>query len=135
MIQDELGYVLGVHGTIGDELHTSITLVKAESRTPVARNGSTFGYAYEPLAQNFPNRQMDPYVLTLPVKPEKNKVFQHKAQEMLFVMQGAMRFFHGNEVFIAEKGDCLYFNASVPHYGVCVGDEKVKCLMVIYSPL
>ncbi len=118
-----------------EELNTSITLAKAESRTPVARNGSSFGYAYEPLAQNFPNRQMDPYILTLPVNPEENKVFQHKGQEILFVMRGKMRFFHGDEILIAEEGDCLYFDASVPHYGVCVGNEEVKCLMVIYSPL
>ncbi|SFN07883.1 helix-turn-helix domain-containing protein [Thermodesulforhabdus norvegica] len=112
---------------------TSITLVKARDRVVVARDGSSFGYSYEPLAHTFPNRKMDPYLLTLPVKVKKQKVFQHEGQEMLFVLEGTMKFFHGDQEFIVEEGDCIYFDASVPHYGVCLGDKEVKCLMVIYS--
>lgn len=117
------------------ELETTITLVKAEKRMAVARSGTSFGYAYEPLAHNFPNRQMDPYILTLPVNLKKKNLFQHKGQELLYVIEGTMKFLHGDQVFIVEQGDCVYFDASVPHYGMCVGAKETKCLMVIYSPL
>lgn len=117
-----------------EETQTSITLVKAGQRPSVARNGSAFGYSYEPLAQTFPNRRMDPYILTLPVKVTEEMFFQHKGQEMLHVLQGTMKFLYGELEFIAEEGDCLYFDSSVPHHGICVGDKEVKCLMVIYSP-
>lgn len=113
---------------------TFITLVKAKDRVVVARSGSSFGYSYEPLAHTFPDRKMDPYLLTLPVKVKKQKVFQHEGQEMLFVLDGTMKFFYGDQEFIVEKGDCIYFDASIPHYGVCIGNKEVKCLMVIYSP-
>lgn len=117
-----------------EDVRTSITLVKATDRRTVARSGSNFGYSYEPLAQNFPNRQMEPYIVTLPVNPEKKTIFQHKGQEMLYVMQGTMKFFYDDQAYIAEEGDCLYFDAIVPHYAVCAGNEEVRCLMVIYSP-
>lgn len=113
---------------------TPITLVKAGERQTVARDGSAFGYSYEPLAHTFPNRKMDPYILTLPVKPKKERIFQHKGQEILYVLQGTMKFFHGDQEFIVEEGDCLYFDASFPHHGVSIGDKEVKCLMVIFSP-
>ncbi len=117
-----------------EEQQTSITLVKAGQRPTVARNGSAFGYSYEPLAHTFPNRQMDPYILTLPVEIKEEMIFQHKGQEILHVLQGTMKFFYGEEEFIVEEGDCIYFDSSVPHHGVCVGDKEVKCLMVIHSP-
>lgn len=116
------------------EPETSITLVKAEQRPKVARNGSAFGYSYEPLAHTFPNRSMDPYILTLPVTKEEPMIFQHKGQEILFVLQGTMKFLHGDKTFIAEEGDCLYFDANIPHRGSCMGDKEVKCLVVIFSP-
>jgi hypothetical protein len=36
--------------------------------------------------------------------------------------------------FIVEEGDCTYFDASIPHYGICKGNKEVKTLMVIYTP-
>ncbi len=116
-----------------EEPQTSITLVKAGQRPTAARNGSAFGYSYEPLGHTFPNRKMDPYILTLPVKTKKEMIFQHKGQEILYILEGTMKFFHGDQEFIVEEGDCLYFDASFPHHGICVGDKEVKCLMVIYS--
>lgn len=114
-------------------MQSPISIVKAIDRRTVPRSGSNFGYSYEPLAPNYPNRQMEPYIVTLPVNPEKKTIFQHKGQEMLYIMQGTMKIFYGEEAFIAEEGDCLYFDAIVPHYAICVGEREVKCLMVIYS--
>jgi len=45
-----------------------------------------------------------------------------------------MRFFHGGEEYLVHEGDCLYFDASLPHFGESVGDKEVKCLMVICNP-
>lgn len=77
---------------------------------------------------------MEPYFLTLPLKPRENTLFQHKGEELLFVLDGTMKFFHGEKEFIVEEGDCVYFDGSIPHYGVCQGNKEVKCLMVIYTP-
>jgi mannose-6-phosphate isomerase-like protein (cupin superfamily) len=77
---------------------------------------------------------MEPYILTLPVKPKQVPLYQHKGEEILFVLEGTMKFFHGDQEFIAEEGDCLYFNASIHHHGICQGEKEVKCLMVIYTP-
>jgi hypothetical protein len=45
-----------------------------------------------------------------------------------------MKFFHGGKGFIVEEGDCIYFNGSIPHYGVFQRNKEVKCLMVIPPP-
>jgi len=77
---------------------------------------------------------MEPYILTLPRKPEKNPRFQHEGEEILYVLEGTMKFFHGDREAIVEEGDSIYFDASMPHYGVSLGRKAVKCLMVIYTP-
>ncbi len=116
------------------EEKSSISHVKRNQRQVVARNGTVFGYSYQTLAHKFFKKQMEPYILTLPVKPKEVALFQHDGEEILFVLEGTMKFFHGDQEFIAEEGDCLYFDASVPHHGICQGKKEVKCLMVIYTP-
>jgi transcriptional regulator with XRE-family HTH domain len=116
-----------------DENTTTSTHVKKSERTTMARDGTAFGYSYEPLAHKFPQRQMDPYILTLPVKPRRRAVFQHKGQELLMPLEGTMRFMYGGKEFIVEEGDCVYFDSSTPHLGTADGSKPVKCLMVIVS--
>ncbi|UCF85932.1 MAG: helix-turn-helix transcriptional regulator [Desulfobacteraceae bacterium] len=115
-----------------DVTATTITHLKKEERQTVARNGSAFGYSYEPLANKFPNRHMEPYILILPPEMEVKTPFQHKGEELLFVLEGTMRFFYEDKEFIVETEDSIYFDASVPHYGICEGKKPVKCVMVIY---
>ena len=116
------------------EENCNVSLVKKWERRVIARDGSVFGYAYQTLAHKFRNKHMEPYFLTLPLVPKENALFQHKGEEILFVLDGTMRFFHGEKEFVVEEGDCIYFDGSIPHYGVCVGDKEVKCFMVIYTP-
>jgi mannose-6-phosphate isomerase-like protein (cupin superfamily) len=33
-----------------------------------------------------------------------------------------------------EKGDCIYFDSSIPHRGEGVGKKPAKALVVIYTP-
>jgi transcriptional regulator with XRE-family HTH domain len=116
------------------EERNKISLVRKIERQVVARNGTVFGYSYQTLAHKFYKKQMEPYILTLPVKPKQVPLFQHDGEEILFVLEGTMKFFHGDLEFIVEEGDCLYFDASIPHHGICQGKKEVKCLMVIYTP-
>ena len=108
-------------------------LVKKNERPVMVRDGTVFGYAYQMLAHKFYNKHMHPYLLTLPKNVKENALFQHMGEEILFVLEGMMRFFHGEKEYLMEEGDCIYFDASIPHYGICQGKKEVKCLMVIYT--
>jgi transcriptional regulator with XRE-family HTH domain len=108
-------------------------LVKKNERPVMVRDGTVFGYAYQMLVHKFYNKHMHPYLLTLPENVKENALFQHMGEEILFVLEGMMRFFHGEKEYLMEEGDCIYFDASIPHYGICQGRKEVKCLMVIYT--
>lgn len=110
----------------------SLSLVRKDERPLfVTRAGTTSGYSYEALAYKYPDRTMEPYLLTLPLESKKKTLYHHEGEEILFVVQGTMKFIHGAEEYLVEEGDCLYFDASIPHLGESVGPEAAKCLMVI----
>jgi transcriptional regulator with XRE-family HTH domain len=117
-----------------DSQRTSLCLVRRGERPLMARDGTAFGYSYEAVAHSYPNKTMEPFIITLPLGPKYKTIFQHEGEEILFVLQGTMRFFHGTEEYIANEGDCVYFDSSVPHFGEPIGPEEVKCFMVIYNP-
>lgn len=111
----------------------SYCIVRKNERPLMARDGTVFGYSYEAVAYDFPEKAMDPFILTLPARRKKRGLFQHAGQELLYVLEGTMRFFFGEKEFILEEGDCIYFDSGIPHYGESIGNKAVKCFMVIYN--
>ncbi len=106
-------------------------LVRKDERPFVTRDGTAFDYAYEAMAYKYPNRLMEPFILTLPLKAKKRTIYQHEGEEILFVIQGTMKFLYDSEEYIVNEGDCLYFDSSLPHFGETMGPVEVKCFMVI----
>ncbi len=113
---------------------TSICLVKKGERVSITRDRANFEYSYESMAHKFANKMMEPFILTLPVHPKKRTLYQHEGQEILFVLEGTMKFLHGAEELIVEEGDCIYFDSGIPHFGESAGNKVVRCFMVIFSP-
>ena len=112
---------------------TIYTLIRKPDRQVMARESTSFGYSYEPLAPKFPNRQMEPFIITVPPEIENTSKFQHKGQELLLVLEGRVLFMIGEEELLLKEGDCIYFDASVPHWGKALDNKALKCLIVIYS--
>ena len=112
---------------------SSFCFVAKGERPLISRDSTAFGYSFEAVAHKYPNKMMDPFILTLPAKPKKQGVFHHEGEEVLFVLEGKMRFTHGNDVYIVDEGDCIYFDSGIPHFGMSVGPGDVKCFMVIFN--
>ncbi len=112
----------------------TLTLVKKNERPMMAMDGTRFGYSYEPLAHNYPAKKMNPYILTIPKDIEQIPLFEHKGEEMFMVMEGKVQFLHANKEYFLEEGDCIYFDASLPHRGFAVNCDQARCLIVIYRP-
>jgi transcriptional regulator with XRE-family HTH domain len=113
---------------------TGYTLVRKSERQEVAREGSKYGYFYEPLALHYPNRHMDPYMLTIPAGVGKQATFAHAGEEMIVVIEGTVRVYLDDEAIEMAEGDCLYFNSSITHSLESIGGGEVKYLAILYSP-
>jgi transcriptional regulator with XRE-family HTH domain len=125
---------VAVSNILGEEaVAGSICLVRENERTRMAESGEEFGYAYEALASPYPNKHMEPFILSYPSDDAAKRTFKHDGEEMLFVLQGKMRFKYGSREFLLNSGDCIYFDSSIAHIGEPIGDEPVKILIVLYN--
>ena len=112
----------------------SAPLVRKNEAPLIARDGTAFGYAYEAMAYKYSNKVMEPFILTLPMNPKKRTIYQHEGEEILFVIQGRMKFIHGAETVIAETGDCVYFDSSIPHFGETIRHLKPNASWLSATP-
>ncbi len=110
-----------------------IILVRNNERRQFHRINARFGYTYEALGYKRKEKLMEPFILYMDKRSAKNVSFSHPGEEILFIMDGTWEFKHGDETLVLRKGDCIYFDASVPHSGKPIGSKPVKAFMVICS--
>ena len=103
---------------------------KAENRQIIKGSEQFPGYDYEVLAEQKPGKNMEPFIIHSPW--EIDKMYSHEGEEFIYVMEGKSEFLYGEETYILEKGDNVYFDACVPHSGKSIGEKKAKLLVVIY---
>lgn len=87
-------------------------------------------YDYKVLAANKPGKNMEPFIIYSPFKIRK--FYSHEGEELIYVIDGTCEFTYGDEIFMLEKGDHVYFDSCVPHAGKSIGKEKAVLLVVIY---
>ncbi len=110
-----------------------IILVRQNERRQFHRINARFGYTYEALGYKRKEKLMEPFILYMDKRTAKNVSFSHPGEEILFIMDGTWEFKHGDQTMVLRKGDCIYFDASVPHSGKPIGSKPVKAFMVICS--
>ena len=110
-----------------------IILVRKNERRQFHRINARFGYTYEALGYKRKEKLMEPFILYMDKRTAKNVSFSHPGEEILFIMDGTWEFKHGDQTLVLRKGDCIYFDASVPHSGKPIGDKPVKAFMIICS--
>jgi transcriptional regulator with XRE-family HTH domain len=93
--------------------------------------GSLYGYSYEALASDKSGKNMEPFI----IEPsfDEEAIFQHEGEEFMYVLEGKHELIYDERHYIMEKGDCVYFDAAVPHTGRSLGKKKAKLLAVMYN--
>lgn len=109
-------------------------LVTRESRRTIAGRGSKIGHIYESLAFDLPfGKDFEPHMMTIEtekIDPKQN-IFRHPGQEFLFMIEGAMDYRHGEDIYRLNPGDSLYFDGMIAHGPVAVFGPPVRFLSVI----
>lgn len=136
----KLSKALGVEvGYFFDEKPTApFTIVRKNERRPVSRfaskEGVRYGYSYESLGFDKKDRHMEPFLVTLePTTLKDTKLSSHDGEEFIFVLEGRMEVFLGDHKDLLEEGDCIYYDANIPHRVQCMEDKEARILAVIYS--
>jgi len=114
----------------------ALVVVRADERKIVERNQSIQNTTvYESLAHKRPNRSMDPFLLTIPPGVSREEALVHEGEEFLMVQKGKVEFEYDGEPHKLKKGDCLYFDSSVPHRLINSYQAEAIVLCVFLEPL
>jgi quercetin dioxygenase-like cupin family protein len=52
---------------------------------------------------------------------------------MIYVLQGKMNFYYGDETYPVEEGDCLHFKSTVPHKVVAADENQAVIILSVLT--
>lgn len=98
----------------GDEAHLqAYSLVRSGNGLAVDRRKA---YKYQALAYRFHKPAMEPFLVTVPPKPEEQLDFnRHLGEEFIYMLHGRLEIRLGDDVLTLEPHDSLYFSSRTPH--------------------
>lgn len=103
---------------------------KAGEGVKTDRNGTHAGHQYNLLGHLESNSNgaiVEPYLIELTAKSDTLEAFQHAGIETIYMLEDAVDYRHGSEVYFLTAGDTLFFDADAPH-----GPEKLVTLPAKY---
>ena len=96
---------------VSDAMH-----VKAGEGLKIERRGTRAGHQYQLLGHStHPALAVEPYLITITEESDVFPRFQHSGLEFLYIIEGAVKYRHGDSVYELEAGDSLFFDADKPH--------------------
>lgn len=110
-----------------------LTVIRRDERQLVERDQDVSNIVYESLAHQYPNRAMDPFLLTVPAGGERRDSLAHEGEEFLTVVSGQVDFHYGETVYQLHEGDSLYFDATMAHRLSNPYPDQAQVLCVFHS--
>lgn len=82
----------------------------------VVRRGTKMGHTYRLLfSHRGPHKPFEPFLVTLTDAREMFPSFKHKGLEFIHILEGKLRYRHGDQTFVLAPGDSITFDGDVPH--------------------
>ena len=87
------------------------------------------------LAPNKAGRHMEPFIIDI-MPDEKSDTLKssHEGEEFIYVLEGKVTVYYGNEIFELEKGDSIYLDSIVNHL-VTTKKNNARILAIVYVPV
>jgi quercetin dioxygenase-like cupin family protein len=78
---------------------------------------------------------MEPFIIDVHHMPaDEYKLSSHEGEEFIYVLKGSIEIFYGQQKFLLNEGDSIYYDSIVPH-DLHAHQEDAKILAVVYAPL
>jgi len=140
----KIARVLGVRlGTfLDDQQELGPVVCRKEDRTDdkgisFSNNARTEhkNMSYFALSQDKSGRHMEPFLIdVMPAKGENFDFSSHEGEEFIFVLEGVIEINYGQDTYLLEEGDSIYYDSIVAHHVHAGEDSPAKILGVIYTP-
>jgi hypothetical protein len=101
------------------------------------RAGTRAGHQYNLLGHIGSNASgviVEPYLIELTTQSDTFDTFQHGGIETIYMLEGAVDYRHGNDVYPLRPGDTLFFDADAPHGPEALVELPARYLSIISYP-
>jgi transcriptional regulator with XRE-family HTH domain len=110
---------------------------KAGEGVELDREGTRANHQYNLLGHIGANTSgviVEPYLITLTEESDTFPTFQHGGIETIYMLEGAVDYRHGDQLYPLRPGDTLFFDADAPHGPERLVDLPAKFLSIISYP-
>lgn len=119
------------------EEHREAVHTKAGAGVECERAGTRAGHHYRLLghiSQNSSGVIVEPYMIELTSESDTFQTFQHGGIETIYMLEGAVDYRHGDQVYSLKPGDTLFFDADAPHGPETLVELPARYLSIIAYP-
>jgi transcriptional regulator with XRE-family HTH domain len=117
---------------VGDKMYS---ITRRDEQKVVSRSTSQKGkkqvYIYKSLAPEVKGRNMEAFIVQLEENPDQ-EVSIHDGEEFIYVLDGIVVLYLGEDKFDLEPGDSAYYLSTTPHL-VTSQSGKATILAVLYQ--
>lgn len=91
---------------------------------------------YYSLSADKAGRHMEPFIIRVAPKEGADFILSsHEGEEFIYCLEGALEISYGNDTYIIEEGDSIYYDSIVAHHVHAANGEGAKILAVVYTPI
>ena len=111
--------------------------VKAGEGLEIERRGTRAGHQYNLLGHignSASGLQVEPYLITLTADSDVFPAFQHDGLELIYMLEGEVKYRHGDKLYTMLPGDSLFFDADAPHGPEVLMKLPIRFLSIISYP-
>ena len=81
------------------------------------------------------DRHMEPFIIDVESKEDEYELSSHEGEEFIYVLNGDIELEYGQETYVLNKNDSVYYDGIVPHHLHSYNKEKSQILAVLYTPM
>jgi DNA-binding XRE family transcriptional regulator len=97
--------------------------------------GSHMHLDFYSLARDKAGRHMEPYLVDISPSDNKDHILSsHEGEEFIYVIQGKVEITYGNETYILEQGDSIYYDSIIKHNVHSADENRAQILGIVYVP-
>jgi len=91
--------------------------------------------SYFALSQDKSGRHMEPFLIdVMPAEEADFELSSHEGEEFIYVLDGVIEINYGQDTYILEEGDCIYYDSIIAHHVHAGNELPAKILGVVYTP-
>jgi transcriptional regulator with XRE-family HTH domain len=125
-LQVKIGYFFE-----SDSPQTNLVHIKASDRSSLNSKGVVIGS----VGKRLRGQEIEPFFVTItPGAESSRRPVIHTGHEFVCCLQGVVEYEVDDQVFLLEKGDCLFFEAELPHHWQNPTTEKAEMLLILQTP-